>query len=130
MEMVLGVLGGLLTLSTLVFAIACVVWTERSNKQAKARAALSLTDEAPREETFDAAVVNMQCRLVTTGGRVPQTVKEYLVFFQREDGTVCRYPVSEEFYQGFEIGQRGCATLIDGAIYAFSLEEDIECETE
>jgi hypothetical protein len=32
--------------------------------------------------------------------------------------------VSEEFYSGFEIGQRGSVSVIDGAVYAFRLEDE------
>jgi hypothetical protein len=73
---------------------------------------------------FDAAVIDLQRRVVTLGERSIKTVSEYLVFFKRTDGTVCRYPVSEEFYSGFEIGQRGSVSVIDGAVYAFRLEDE------
>ncbi len=126
MGTILIILAGIALCGALVLLMVCCVLLDKSNKQAKERAPLAPTDEAPQQETFDAAVVDMQCRVVTTGGRVPKTVKEYEVYLQREDGTVGRYPVSEEFYQGFEIGQRGCVTLIDGAIYGFSLEDDRE----
>ncbi len=124
MGTILIILAGIALCGALVLLMVCCVLLDKSNKQAKERAALAPTDEAPQQETFDASVVDLQCRVVTLGERSVKTVSEYLVFFQRTDGTVCRYPVSEEFYSGFEIGQRGSVSVIDGAVYAFRLEDE------
>jgi hypothetical protein len=122
-SMFLSIVAGLLLLGVLVFLTVCCVLLEKKNKETKARVALE-ADSPVAEESFDAAVVDLQCRVVTLGERSVKTVSEYLVFFKRTDGTVCRYPVSEEFYSGFEIGQRGSVSVIDGAVYAFRLEDE------
>ena len=86
MGTILIILAGIALCGALVLLMVCCVLLDKSNKQAKERAALAPTDEAPQQETFDASVVDLQCRVVTLGERSVKTVSEYLVFFQRTDG--------------------------------------------
>jgi hypothetical protein len=123
MGLILGLLAGLVLCG---FFVALMIWgvlVDKRQREAKAMASLE-ADASKAEQSFDATVVDLQCRVVTVGTKSPRTVSEYLVYFKRADGTVCRYPVSEEFYSGFEIGQRGSVSVIDGAVYAFRLEDE------
>lgn len=56
------------------------------------------------------------------GIKTPKAVREFTVTFRTEDGGILKFNVPEEMYDGFEEGQRGLITLVDGILYGFELE--------
>lgn len=66
-------------------------------------------------------VIDQNCCVKMVGRREPKTIKEFSVSFQTEDGKLLKFDVPEDMYDGFEIGQKGILTVIDGALYGFSL---------
>jgi hypothetical protein len=43
--------------------------------------------------------------------------------FRTEDDKVLSFNVPEEMYDGFEEGQEGILTLVDGQLYGFAIAE-------
>lgn len=69
-----------------------------------------------------ATVVDQTCCVNTIGIKTPKTVKEFVVVFQTEDGGFLKLNVPEEMYDGFEQGQTGILSVVDGELYGFELE--------
>ena len=87
----------------------------------------AIPKETPTEpectpQTFRATVVDMGCAVRTEGWKTPKTVRDFMVVFQTEDGQRLSFPVPEEMYDGFEKGQTGTLTLVDGQLYSFQPE--------
>jgi len=88
------------------------------------KAAKPLPEEPPAQPEFTtvavkATVADMACAVRTEGWKTPKTVREFMVVFQTEDGQRLEFFVPEEMYDGFEKGQTGTLTLVDGALYGF-----------
>ena len=73
--------------------------------------------------TTTATVVEQTCCVKTVGAKTPKTIKEFTVVFRTETGNILKLNVPEEMYDGFEQGQTGSLSLVDGQIYGFELEE-------
>ena len=69
-----------------------------------------------------ATVTDMGCTVKTEGWKTPKTVREFMVVFQTEAGERLEFFVPEEMYDGFEKGQAGTLTVIDGQLYGFEPE--------
>ena len=70
-----------------------------------------------------ATVVEQECCVKTVGIKTPKTVKEFAVVFETGDGEILKLNVPEEMYDGFEKGQTGFLTIVDGDLYGFVLDE-------
>lgn len=77
----------------------------------------------PETITFHAKVVKMECATRHVGIKQPKLIKEFLVFFEDDEGKAIRLFVDEEYYLSMEVGQVGNLTLIDGELYSFVLDE-------
>ena len=75
--------------------------------------------------TIKATVVGQACYVKTIGIKTPKTVKEFIVAFQTANGDVLKLNIPEEMYDGFEQGQKGILSIIDGELYGFELEENV-----
>ncbi len=75
--------------------------------------------------TIKATVVDQACFVKTVGIKIPKTVKEFSIVFQTENDEILKLNVPEEMYNGFEQGQTGILSIIDGELYGFELEEDV-----
>ena len=73
--------------------------------------------------TVNATVADVLCYTKTVGIKMQKIVKEFAVVFRTEDGNVLKIIVPEEMYDGFEKGQTGILSLVDGEIYGFELTE-------
>ena len=73
--------------------------------------------------TVKATVVDQACCVKMVGYKTPKTVKEFAVAFQTETGDILRFSVPEEMYDGFEQGQVGILSVVDGEVYGFELAE-------
>ena len=122
----------LYTLIALLLALVggtvyAAVTTLRQAKRLKA--ANPALEETPTGEAFTtvtlkATVADIACAVKTEGWKVPKTVREFMVVFQTEDGKRLEFSVPEEMYDGFEKGQTGVLTLIDGQLYGFQPNQE------
>ena len=102
-----------------------VVYFARNGKRIRAEVDRKEAKEAEREfatEELRVTVVSQSCRVLTTGIKNPKAVREFTVMMQKEDGTLFNLPVPEEAYEGFEEGQTGLLTLVEGELYSFELD--------
>ena len=84
-----------------------------------------LEEEYPLPEAveFSAKVVDMRASAKLCGTKIVSCVKKYWVCFEKENGEEFTVEVSEEFYQGFAIGQVGTVTMVNDTLYGFSLND-------
>ncbi len=75
--------------------------------------------------TTRATVVDQTCYVKTVGIKMPKTVKEFVIVFQSEDGVILKLNVPEEMYDGFEQGQTGILSTVDGELYGFELDVEV-----
>lgn len=76
------------------------------------------TDEFETIE-INVKVVDQFCTTRMVGVKYPKSIEEYFVCFQKDNDEVLKLLVPKEFYDGFEIGQIGALTLVDGEVYSF-----------
>jgi hypothetical protein len=55
--------------------------------------------------------------------KTPKATKIFTVVFHTEDDKVLSFNVPEEMYDGFEKGQEGILTVVDGQLYGFAIAE-------
>ena len=67
-------------------------------------------------------VVDMCCFTETVGTQPPRLVQNFFVFFEDDGGEIHKIAVDEEIYCGFEVGQVGELTIIDGRISGYVLD--------
>ncbi len=108
----------------LVFAYLIFFWI-KLHRLRKRDEPLDVSEQAePTQEVLEATVVDLACGARLVGMKTPKSVKEFMVVFQEENGNIRKFYVPEEMYHGFEVGQKGVLTLVDGHIYGFALCED------
>ena len=73
-------------------------------------------------EELRATVIDHTCQVQLIGIKTPKATKIFTVVFRTEDDEVLSFNVPEEMYDGFEIGQTGLLTLVDGELYGFAPE--------
>lgn len=111
-----------------IFVIFCAIMGVKQYKRDIAKQKeLKKEDIKPDEPeyttvTMRATVVDQTCCVKMAGIKTPKTVKEFVVVFQLENGDILKLNVPEEMYDGFEQGQTGILSVIDGALYGFELE--------
>ena len=111
-----------------IFVIFCAIMGVKQYKRDIAKQKeLKKEDSKPDEPeyttvTMRATVVDQACCVKMAGIKTPKTVKEFVVVFQLENGDILKLNVPEEMYDGFEQGQTGILSVIDGALYGFELE--------
>ena len=71
--------------------------------------------------SIKATVIDQICCVKTVGIKTPKTIKEFSVVFQTENGETLKWNVPEEMYDGFEKGQSGTLSVVDGELYGFEL---------
>ncbi len=67
-------------------------------------------------------VVDQSCTTRMVGIKHPKSIEEYFISFEKDNGEVLKLSVPKECYDGFEIGQVGLLTLVDGELYSFKLD--------
>ena len=82
------------------------------------------SSQPPAELTqyIKVTVVDQYCGAETVG---KSTKKYFTVIFETDAHETLEYNVPEEMYDGFEKGQTGTLTVVDGYIYGFTLDEKI-----
>ena len=112
-----------------IFVIFCAIMGVKQYKRDIAKQKeLKKEDSKPDEPeyttvTMRATVVDQTCCVKMVGIKTPKTVKEFVLVFQSENGDILKLNVPEEMYDGFEQGQTGVLSIIDGVLYGFELEE-------
>ena len=81
-----------------------------------------LFDIEPETVTLHAEVVDMCCRSTVVGIRTPKAIREFLVVFRDDEGELHSIPVSEDIYEGFDVGQVGMLTLVGGSVDSYVLD--------
>ena len=112
-----------------VFVIICFVMAIKQYKRDMAKKKdTKMNDTVSFEAEFTTitrkvTVVDQTCCVKTIGINTPKTIKEFAVVFQAETGEIIKLNVPEEMYDGFEKGQSGILSVVDGELYSFELEE-------
>ena len=76
--------------------------------------------------SLHAVVTDMACGVSTVGYqgyKQPRAEKQFIICFRTDAGEQLQIPVSEDIYEGFEIGMSGALTLIDGMLDSFELDD-------
>ncbi len=80
-----------------------------------------LTDEKVQKRV---TVVGQTCsaRVKMVNSKTRKSVNEFLIYFKDKDGNVFPISVPEDLYDGFEDGQKGTLTLVNGKLFGFELD--------
>lgn len=105
------------------FIIGIVAYLEQKAK-IKQEKNDSLNNEEREFETVDinVKVIDQFCTTRMIGMKRPKSIEEYFISFEKDNGEVLKLLVPKECYDGFEIGQVGVLTLVDGELYSFKLD--------
>ena len=111
----------------IVLTIFCFAMGIRDCKAYKKKQAEIGTPPAPAETvvktiTTKATVINQACRVSMAALQIPKTVKEFVIVFRTEEGEILKLNVPEMLYDGFQQGQIGTLTTVDGELYSFELD--------
>lgn len=132
-EQTIWLIGGIIIGVIIIATAILTVLDYRKNKhkyvtreQARALEDARLEDDG---EIFEAhaEVINMACGVETVGYqgyKQPRAVKQFIITFRADGGSVLHVSVPEEFYEGFDVGMSGTLTLVDGEIKNFLPDED------
>ena len=74
-------------------------------------------------EELRATVIDQSYTVQMVGTKTPKAAKRFCVFFETENGNTLSFQVPEEMYDGFEKGQTGLLTIVDGQLYGFAPDE-------
>ena len=111
-----------------ILVVLSMIWSTKRHKREIAKKkdtdlrkdAASATPEFTTI-TIKATVIDQTCCVKTVGIKTPKTIKEFTVVFQTENGETLKWNVPEEMYDGFEKGQSGTLSVVDGELYGFEL---------
>ena len=125
LELIPPILGLLGFIGFFAFIIYIAIVNEKYVKEQKAKQANKPKEDYPEPETltFHAKVAKMECATRYVGIKQPKLIKDFLVYFEDDDGTVYRILVDESDYCALEEGMTGMLTLIDGQLNGFELDE-------
>lgn len=110
------------------FFVAMFILAIKNEKYEKIKKEQEKNNPANNEErefeTIDinVKVIDQFCTTRMVGVKYPKSIEEYFISFQKENGEVLKLLVPKECYDGFEIGQVGVLTLVDGELYSFKLD--------
>lgn len=112
-------LNGIAIVSVIVFLI---IWM-KAYKREKLKQKTSVPKEEYKVEfetvKVQAKVVDLSCRVDLVGIKMPKAVDFFTVTFETDDKEIIRVDVSQEMYDGLEVGQIGEVTLVEGDLYSF-----------
>lgn len=107
------------------FFVGMFVLLIKNEKYEKKQKEINSQKDDPTEfETIDikVKVIDQYCTTRMIGIKRPKSVEEYFISFEKDNGEVLKLLVPKECYDGFEIGQVGILTLVDGELYSFKLD--------
>lgn len=70
---------------------------------------------------FNAEVIDLISQVEMIGIKQPKSVNIYKVTFETDKKEVIKFNVPQEMYDGFEIGQKGELTIVNGELYSFEI---------
>ncbi len=111
-----------------VFVITLAIWifkiTKNQRKELKKNPPKEINlDEPPTEPTVKkVTVINQFCDTKVVGIKQPKAIEEFIITFQETDGNIFKLAVPKECYDGFEIGQEGKLSVVNGELYGFELK--------
>lgn len=120
-------LGGFLL--SIVFVIAIGVWIAKSTKKQRQETKkqtpkeINLDDPPTEPMVRTVKVIDQSCCAKVVGSKRPKAVEEFIITFEETDGNIFDLTVPHECYDGFEIGQVGKLSTVNGKLYGFELEE-------
>ena len=104
-----------------VFVIFTVIMAIRQYNQQKGNDCTAVHSYKETRIEIKATVKAKNCCVETAGTRLPKTVRSFYVFFETEERKQLKVDVPEEMYGGFENGQTGILTLVNGSVYSFEI---------
>lgn len=106
------------------FAVWIAKITKKQRKEIKAEKPVQQNPDDFQPETVEMTVkvIDQTCSAKMIGLKTPKAVNEFIITFESTDGKVFKLSVPEECYDGFEIGQVGRLTTVNGELYGFELE--------
>ena len=121
---------GITTIGFIVGMLLLGIWDSKGKSKGKEKIKLmqmtepSFDDEG-EQVVVHVEVVDMTCGVESVGYQAykqPKAVKYFVIQFKDDEGGLWEIPVVEEMYDGFEKGQTGMLTLIDGELISFDLD--------
>ena len=112
-----------------IFVISLAIWifkiTKKQRNELKKNPPKEINlDEPPTEPTVKyVTVTNQFCNTTVVGIKQPKAVEEFFITFKEPDGNIFNLSVPKECYDGFEIGQEGKLSVVNGELYGFELKE-------
>ncbi len=116
-----------------IFIIFCAVKAIRQHKEYKEMRLSQKENQADYDDEnfepvctinkFKATVIEQFCSAKMIGIKYPKAIREFTVVFKVDNGEIIKINVPEETYEGFDEGQTGILTLVDGELYSFELEK-------
>lgn len=115
----------LILISFFVVMFTLLIKSEKYEKAKREQEKNNPVNNEEREfETVDikVKVIDQYCTTRMIGIKRPKSVEEYFISFEKDNDEVLKLLVPKECYDGFEIGQVGILTLVDGELYSFKLD--------
>ena len=105
------------------FIVGILVNKEQKSKKEQEKNNFSYNEDREFETIeLKVKVVDQFCTTRMVGVKYPKSIEEYFISFEKDNGEVLKLLVPRECYDGFEIGQKGLLTLVDGELYSFKLD--------
>ncbi len=125
MDWVMIIFMGLILVGIFASLIALGIAMDKGEKANKGiKSVEEQLEEADYEEIqIKAKVVERFCSAELVGIKKPKAEDYYWVVFEGDDGKSYKLRVVEEMYDGFEEGQKGVLTLVEGELYSFEINE-------
>ena len=81
-------------------------------------------DNSPELKEITARVVSKNCHVKTYGIKLPESKKEFFITFEKSDGTLVKYDVSEKLYLSVEENQTGTMAIVNDKLYDFCVDDE------
>lgn len=113
----------------IIFAASIGIWIAKNTKKQREEMKNETPkvidlDEPPTEPIVRTVkVIDQSCCAKVVGTKRPKAVEQFIITFEEPDGNTFDLAVPHECYDGFEIGQIGKLSTVNGELYGFELEE-------
>ena len=125
MDWVIIIFMGLILIGVFALLIVLGIAIDKGEKANKGVKSIEeqLEDADYEKVELKARVVDLSCSAELVGIKKPKAENYYWAVFEGDDGKSYKLSVTEEMYDGFEEGQEGVLTLVDGELYGFEINE-------
>ncbi len=128
--MFVEIIGCILIASIIAVFVSIYIWDSKKRIKTSEEGLLASEDEHFNKNgeniTTHVEVLDMICGVSTIGYQAykqPKSVKDFVIKFKTDTGDVFDVHISEEMYEGFDVGLSGMLTLVDGQISSFELDD-------